>query len=86
MRMIVILSSFLSYVVKIIPYEWTVKRTDKYTTHDMQNDTVLKAILQKLKYDIHTKFPLELYQIQFWYDSRYEYYTLVFAVNSSSIY
>ena len=25
--------------------------------------------LQKLKYDIHTKLPLESYQIQFWYDS-----------------
>ena len=27
------------------------------------------ATLQKLKYDIHTKLPLESYQIQFWYDS-----------------
>ena len=25
--------------------------------------------LQKLKYDIHIKLPLESYQIQFWYDS-----------------
>ena len=45
--------------------------------------------LQKLKYDIHTKLPLESYQIQFWYDSSfgmipvaiwYEFHTSVFAV------
>ena len=28
-----------------------------------------EGTLQKLKYDIHTKLPLESYQNQFWHDS-----------------
>ena len=29
---------------------------------------IVNKTLQKLKYDIHTKLPLESYQIQSWYD------------------
>ena len=37
--------------------------------YDKLKEQLIKRTLQKLKYDIHTKLPLESYQIQIWYDS-----------------
>ena len=57
-------------MLKIFPYDARIMLNSFHT-------------LQKLKYDIHTKLPLESYQIRFSYDSSgnlYEYHTSVFAV------
>ena len=36
---------------------------------EVTGQLIEKALLQKLKYNVHTNLPLESYQIQFWYDS-----------------
>ena len=45
----------------------------KWIKRNRENMQVMYILIQgytaKLKYDIHTKLPLELCQIQFWYDS-----------------